>query len=422
MNNASRRSRIAYQVTLQRVGDYGFRSAITRLIALAVIAATLATVEPPWYAWAILAFAVFASYLSASDNFYIERPGKRPLEPLARASLRYNETSLGRNRPNIPGLAEMLCYVPLGILGPWLLTDQAVLARLICLSAALVYIASCLSAVFVDPAFYNPGITMPAFIEYVRSCVGPLSAAIATAVIVPAPWPTTESRVLAFGMCLGLIGVQLRLRETDRALVTARAFSDSEQVTGRQAITSPLHSRVGAPVDALHRYVERNRSHDPDLYDQYRLLVGGYRELIEMDLMADLDADWPGLLNGRLRQLMGSRGMQHTFTHPEEPLTRWNRLTATLVLDEFVTNAVKANATHCDVLLVYTAARNEYSASVTDDGGQISAAAWMREGGGLQRLERRLKTRGGAITYQVRPDGRKNVEARWTGSRNYVHG
>jgi hypothetical protein len=408
-----RRNRIAYQVTVQRVGDYGFRAATTRLAALAVIAATLISIDPPWYAWLIVIVGVAASYLSASDNYYTEHPASLPREPLARASLRYSNATLGKNRPNFPGLAESACYVPLGVLGAWLLTDQPVLARLICVGAALVYIGSCLSAVFVDPAFYNPRISMPSFIEMVRACVGPLSAAIAAAVIVPAPWPPGESRWIALGMCLGLVGVQLRLRETDRAVVIARTFSDGEQLEGRKAVTDPLHSYVGAPLNALRRYVERNREHDPELYDQYRVALGYYRSLIEMDLMADVDVDWPGLLNGRLRQLLGARSIEHTFTHTEHPLSRSDRFLAHLLLDEFVANAIKADAAYCEISLDYDVVSREYRASVVDDGEPILEGAWMRTGGGLERLAGRVAKRGGVIARRTEPDGRKIVEAYW---------
>ncbi|MFC7962820.1 sensor histidine kinase [Rhodococcoides kroppenstedtii] len=411
---ADRRSRLAYQVTIQRVGDYGFRAAVTRLGTLILLALTLIVAGAPWYAWSIVAVALVATYLSASDNYFTDHRSTTPREPLARVSFAYYEATMGRNRPNVPGLAEMMCYVPLGILGPWLLQGEAVLVRLICVAAALVYIGSCLSAVFVDPAFYNPNITMPKFIERVRSCVGPLAAAIAAVVMVTGPWPAGESRWIALGMCVAMIGVQLRLRETDRAVILARGFSDSEQIEGRQAVIDPLHSRVGAPLDALLRYVERNRTTDPDLYDQYLFAVGGYRELVEMDLMADVDVDWPGLLNGRLRQLMGSVAVTHTFTHPQHPLSQTDRRTAHLLLDNFVTNAINADATHCDVVLAYDEGRNQYLASVTDDGAPINDGAWMRQGGGLRRLNDGLAARAGRITYRTNGDGTKCVEAYWT--------
>lgn len=413
MNQSERRSRIAYQVALQRVGDYGFRAAMTRLGALLVIAATLAFNSPPWYVWAIVAFALFSTYLSVSDNFYTDKPEDViPIDPIAAKSLEYSNRTLGLNRPNIPGILEGLSYIPLGILGPWLLIDQPPAVRLLCVAASLVYIGSCLGAVFGDPAFYNPDVTMPAFIEVVRATVGPLSAAIATAVILPAPW-SSDARWAALALCVSLASVQIRLRETDRAFVLARAFSDSEQVVGRQAVTSSLHSRVGAPLDALDRYISRNKDADPDLHDQYRLVVGGYREVLAQDAQADLDIEWPGVLANQLLQLLGSHGIHVAFTHPEDPLSRWDRQTATLVLGDFAQNAVKAKATACTMSLGYDSNTMLYTATSVDNGHPVNADAWMRKGGGLARLDARLRERGGEIVHRPLGDGQKEIKAHW---------
>lgn len=418
MNQSERRSRIAYQVALQRVGDYGFRAAMTRLGALVVLAVTLGFSSPPWFVWLILAFALFSTYLSVSDNYYTDKPEDvTPINPIAAKSLAYSNRTLGLNRPNIPGILEAVSYVPLGILGPWLLADQPSAVRLVCVAASLVYVGSCLGAVFGDPAFYNPDVRMPTFIEGVRASVGLLSAGIAAAVILPAPW-SSDARWAALALCAALLAVQIRLRETDRAFVLARAFSDNEQIVGRQAITASLHSRVGAPLDALARYITRNKDADPDLHDQYRLLVGGYREVLEQDSEADLDIEWPGVLAGQLQQLLGSRGIDMTFTHPEDPLSRWDRYTATLVLADFAQNAVKANATACTVSLGFDANTMVYTATSIDNGDPINADAWMREGGGLVRLDARLRERGGRISYRTLDDGWKEVTGHWQSSKD----
>ncbi|WP_221278877.1 hypothetical protein [Prescottella equi] len=379
----------------------------------------MTTTDPPWYAWVIVAFAAFSSYLSASDNYYTQRDDEVPHEPIAAASLRHNIATLGLNRPNVPGLCEMVCYVPLGLLGPYVLDDAPTVVRLVCVAGALVYIGSCVCAVFLDPAFYNPEITMPIGIEWVREFVGPITAAIALAVIATAPTWDGETRTIVALMCLALLTIQVRIRETDRALLLARWFADNEQVRGRRAITQHVHSKVGAPIEALARYINRNKT-DRDLYDQYRLAYGGYRELLAMDENANIPVDWPGLLAGRIRALNANGDTQFSLDAGEMILVGADREIAHLVLDDFATNALKAGARTCRLTLTYDPSLSRFTATAVDDGNRIKR--WIYAGSGLERLGKGLMENGGELSYETMPNGMKKITGSWqSGARSWLN-
>lgn len=416
MNDTRHRmTRIGYQIAGRRIGEYAFRAALTRLAAVSVMTVGAAAGHARWWCFVIIAIAAVGSALSLSDSFHTER-GTEPAIPVVRALFRVTTAAHGQNKVNPPGVIEALSYAPMVLVGPWLMTSSSELTRLVCLAAALVYVGSCVSIVFVDPAFYNPHVVFPRWIEAVRAAAGVLSVLIAAPVVLTAPW-SHSGRWVAAGLCAALITISLRIRETDRLLDLARISADNEQIVGRQAITRHLHSMVGTPLHTLHTVLNRSAQADPDTVDAFRDVEGGYRQLLGMDEAADLDIDWPGLLGAHLRALAGRYGTLYRFSVPEDVLSRTDRVLAHLVLDDLATNAANAAATECDMTL-QRGAGGFWEASATDNGAPINEQMWMRAGGGLARLNVKLSERGGGITYQERRDGRKTVTARWQATPN----
>lgn len=410
MDPSERANRLGFNACLRRVGDYGFRAAVTRAVLEIIMAATVLAVDAPRWTLIGIAVAMLGTYLSLSDNYFTEHGGE-PREPLARATFRYAFSGIGKPKPYISGLIEALAYVPLAATGSWGMIGYPAEARLICVACAVGFIASCLGAIFVDAAFYNPEVQWPGYVEFVRATVGFIAAGLAAAVVLTAPWDSRLSWWIAAGLCASLTLAQLRIRETDRAFAAAGGFSDNEQLVGRKAITRHLHSMVGTPLEAMDATMTKYRRVDPDLYDSYRSVVGGYRELLGMDEAADLDVDWPGLLASHLRALGGRYGTLFGFTHPQEPMSRADRVLAHLVLDDMATNAARAEATRCDIDLARV--DGHYRATAIDNGKPIDEGRWLREGGGLARLDTELRRLGGGITHATLPDGRKQVTAQW---------
>lgn len=87
-----------------------------------------------------------------------------------------------------------------------------------------------------------------------------------------------------------------------------------------------------------------------------------------------------------------------------------DREVARCVLDDLTENAAKADAETVTVDLARADGR--YLAVVTDDGPGFRAGAWMRNGGGLQRLQMLLHNRGGGLEHS-RADAHTVITANW---------
>lgn len=410
MRPEERANRLAYNACLRRVGDFGFRAAATRGGLEIVMLTTVLITGAHWLNLFGIGVAMLGTYLSLSDNYFTDHAGE-PREPLARYSYNWAVGGIGQNKTYLSGIIEAIAYLPLMAVGPWGMTGLPDAARLLCVACAVGFVASCIGAIFVDAAFYNPDVPFPLVIEVVRATVGFIAAALSAVVVLSADW-TELSWWIAAGLCASLVLVQLRIRETDRAFAAARGFADNEQIVGRQAITGLLHSMVGTPLSALHAAMGRFRADDPELYDSFRTVEGGYRQLLAMDVTADVDVDWPGQLTAHLLALGGEYAIAFSFSYPDGKMSRPDRVLAHLILDDLANNAAKSGASRCEIALARTS--DGFTASATDDGRPILDEQWLREGGGLQRLNHHLKAHGGGIRYDSGADGAvKCVTAQW---------
>lgn len=406
----SHQSSLSFAATLRRVADYGRRAARTRLLLLVLAAIVLTRVPAPPVAWATVALAALGSYLSWATNGAVvaQRP---PLEPLARWSSSITEDGLGRFRPDAPGLLEAVSYVPLACLGPWILRDQAEDVRLVLLALALLWIASCVSAIFLDPAFYRPG-GVPSYALAGRAVVGPVAGVLACAVVGWAPW-SPDARVLALGMAASLALTQLRIRETDRLLSAAAEYVGVERVDARKDLIVHAHNLMGTRITALGTRLQPDR-HAPamgDLWDLFRDVRVGYSTFLTFDIAGDVDIEWPGLLEGDLQRIRGRTGMHVDLTIPDERLLADDRRIAHYLLDDLASNAANSGASRCRLTLWRDGAL--WRVVAEDDGDPINPSAWMREGGDLARMVHVLGRTGDGDLRAVSMTAPKRVEAHW---------
>lgn len=405
-----RRNAFAYRVTLQRGADYTLRAAGTRLVLLAVIGACAAVEGARPVAYVVLALALAGTTLSLLTAYYDEA-GSPPR--LVRWVTEQALAGKGELRANVPGLLETGAVVPLVAVAAWWMPDVDVRWRLVALAAALGYLASFVSAVFLDASFYNPHARAVRFIERVRAVCGLVAAGAAVLVAAPADWPG-QFRVAAVLACGAVALVQLRLRETDRTLALSNDFAQELDLVGRAAITAPMHSTLGVDINAVHRHAKSRRETDSELYHAVVQMRATFLEVLKLDQSTQYTLDWPGILIANLQKILGGAGVQFSFDPPAAVMHPADRRLAHIVLADLATNAVAARALRCEISLTFSEGR--YVASVQDDGDPVNAAAWNRDGGGHHRLDILLESRDGGITL-VEAEHDKTVMACWQAHR-----
>jgi hypothetical protein len=299
------------------------------------------------------------------------------------------------------------------VLGPWVLQRESSPYRLIVVAAAAGWLASFASAIMVDPAWYNPGVSSWPPLEYVRAAAGPVAATALAAVILPAPWPA-DARLAAAGACAAVAVIQVRINETDRMLRLGSVYAGQRDMDGRRTVTTALHTLVGNPLIHLKRQAARA---GPEFFDLVRQVEGGYRETLALDRGVDVTMDWPGVLGSRLDAIAGQYGINVSFIPPQEAMALPDREVARFVLDDLTENAAKAGAGTVTVEL--SGARGRYLAVVSDDGPGFRVGTWQRPGGGLQRLRLLLESRHGGLAMVRDGDGTV-VTASWLAAQRAV--
>jgi hypothetical protein len=405
-----RRSRFSYWVTEQRLAGWTLRAVATRAalaaLALAAVIGSAAEGEkPPWWAWLLVAFPFLGAYLAGCLAYYV-MTGRRAREPLARWACEVGAETQGSMSINVSGIAESIGVVCLAVLGPWVLTRASAGFRVLAVIAAAGWLASVVSAIMVDVAWYNPDIRSWLPLEYVRRYAGVVAGLLDAAVTLPAPWPA-GGRAAAAAVCAALVTIQLRINETDRMLEIGAVYAGQRDMDGRRAVTTALHTLVGNPLIHLKRQAAQV---DLALFDLVRQVEGGYRETLALDRGVDVTIDWPGVLASRLDAIAGQYGINVSFSCPSNPMVLADREVARFVLDDLTENAAKAGAMTVNVDLRYSSGR--YEAVVTDDGPGFRKGTWQRPGGGLQRLALLLESRDGGLALS-RTDEATVVTGDW---------
>jgi hypothetical protein len=206
----------AYWITSQRQADYTVRAACTRGVSVVTAAVAFGAAHGSWWGWPILVIAVIGVYMSLANGYY-ELRETVPREWLARLALQSGRQSKGEIAANVSGVIESIGALALPVVAAWAMIDTSPTLRLVFLAASVLFPASVTSAIVLDTTWYNPAAEFPRSVWMLRGLVGPLVALVLAAEVMLAPWSSGEREVAAL-ICLTLVLIQLRVRETDRAL------------------------------------------------------------------------------------------------------------------------------------------------------------------------------------------------------------
>ncbi|WP_344710920.1 ATP-binding protein [Aeromicrobium flavum] len=399
-----------------------FRSALFRLAmtGLSVVAVLLEvrTEEhhPGWIPFVLLSVPVIGTYLalmasrtSVVDVDVFDRDAIRKgaisswaRDPLTRLLVRHDLVSAHRMAPNISGVLEFLGAACLGGLLYWF-TDPYM--ALLSLAGTIAYLVSINLGMYLDPSLYFPGTKDNCAFSILRACAGPVALLVACAVALPAF--DDEHRLTALALCLALLGVGPRIHETDASFASATDLVLSARRDGRADINAAVHDHLMQPVGHLFRTLEQRPDLDREFFDDVRNLNGAIREVLALDREPEKGLDWPGVLLGRAEEIMGETGMRTELEVGPGSISDMDRRIARLVMDEFLTNAVKAGASEARG---YVGLHDgQWTITVSDDGRPIDPETWLRPHGGLSRLLRMLKQHSGRLDIE----SPKTVTASW---------
>lgn len=364
--------------------------------------------------------AALGGYLSATSNYYQANHPRVPREPIAKWSLKLTVDGSGKMVPDVPGLLEFVSYAPVVCVGPWFMANSSGPARLVCLAAAVAWVGSCLNAVFVDPAFYNPQAPdkpwqrgLAAVGDHARSAVlGPVAASIALAVVLPAPW-TPDEKQLAAAVCCALFAVQLRIRETDRLLLVGAETSREREIDARRVMAGAVHDGIGTPLAVIQSKVRRTPALREALGDMFAEVEAGYDDVLGLELEVDRDIEWPGLIMTYLNGLERMHLIDFDLKHPND-LARPDRIIAHGVIHNLAANAARAGAARCSFELQRTP--THLSLRATDDAPPFPDNTFLIAGGGLSRVHASLKRTGPGSGLRLLSSGAsspKLIEATW---------
>lgn len=414
MRSAYRRTTTAHMIAMQRTGGFIFRSTAVRLALIVLIAVVVATSSGvSGWVWApVVAGLVVTPFLLHSA--WHDMRGTRSRNPVTRWLRADGERNKGKNATNFGGITEGVLMLSFAVVAGWGAIEASESVRLLLLGLAVVYAGTCLHNIFVDPAFYNPTVAMPRWEEASRRFVGVLVAAVAAAIVLPAPW-TTSGRWMAAAVCGLLVVEQLLIAATDELMSYSTTQAVTQAKTAKKFVAASAHRYMTGPMFNLKSMTEDRREQNPQLHRAVLQTDAAYREILEL-AERDRSIDWPGAVVGGLRQAVEGYGGVVHFSPPDEPLSEGDRAVARDVLIEFATNAAKAGANEVTVQL--TRHGTTYNAKVVDDAPPIDDRRWLRSGGGVRRLLDLHQEVG--LTIAVLPStesGHKVITAQWNSTK-----
>jgi hypothetical protein len=406
-----RRSNFAFDVAAARSADYHYRAGLTRAGALLLILFSMAAGAATWWAWVAVTLAAVGVW----QGVWLARhvlSGTEPRDPLVRWAWRSALDQHGRHKNNVAGRIDSIASVGLSLIGPFAMSTERLVPRLVAFAAAGLFVSSAVSGAFLDPAFYNPHEDAPRWMERVRAIAGPLLAGFGALIAVCADWPPAATPTLLL-ICASPLLVQVRVRESDRLMVRGARQAEESKVVGRSDVVQAAHSKLSMPLGEAVRRARRHADKDPESYDLLRLIRSRFQQLTALEDGADVSVDWPDVLIRPIEAICRPRGVLPKFSIDVDELLGVDRDIASWALDDLVGNAVKADAGHVWVSLGPDADDRILHLQVTDDAYPFPTGTWDASTGGLARLRGRLRPLGGELKLIQVTSTTKTVAATW---------
>lgn len=302
----------------------------------------------------------------------------------------------------------------------WIVVDLSPARRWLALSAALTVLVSVITALCVQPAWYDPERSMPASWEWIRRLSGPLTAMGTVAIVVPGPWPSDLMPAVWALAAVPLI-TGARVYGVDQSLRHALPVIREEGQLGRDQILRDIHGALSTELRQLEQRAREFRLTSPALYEVAVNANSGLRETLTLAEENRETSTTTDTLTAPVLTLTRAEGASAAFHIQAGDLDANDREIARYVLNELVGDALRGGASRLEVKIVREVqhlvvtvrddAPAEDGADVASEGQQRTAS---RSGSGSAQLEQKLIALSGSLAvHEPTDEPSRTVVARW---------
>lgn len=405
-----RRNRIPYLALLRRSSNYTMHAWYIRVTALVIIAALSIGSRSSVLAIALCLVASLGSYLLWANERH-RRLGTQPRFWLSRAYLRNVIKTDGVHRLSLGSYFEIPEACVLITIPAWIATDDPLVARLIMLAAATVFLITTSLLIFNDHTWFNPDETdPPAWHEIFRLIAGPITALPVCLIALPANWePNGWLAALAISL-LPVAVVGSRISDTDLIMKTLPDLVQEESHAGRELVISETHGALSTNLRLIEQRAREVREISPSLYELAVSANSRLRETLTLGQIGRYSSTSVQNLEAPVQTLARAVGAKANINISVDVLSATDRDLARLVLNDLVGNALNAGAGAISVVIAPD--HESVAISVTDDAPAMALGVWKTPGTSSARLAARLGDLAGSLT-SVQNGDNKTVTARW---------
>jgi signal transduction histidine kinase len=405
-----RRNRIPYLALLRRSSNYTMHAWYIRVTALVIIAALSIGSRSSVLAITLCLVASLGSYLLWANERHL-RLGTQPRFWLSQVYLRNVIKTDGVHRLSLGSYFEIPEACVLIAIPAWITTDDPLVARLIMLAAATVFLITTSLLIFNDHTWFNPDETdPPAWHEIFRLIAGPLTALPVCLIALPANWePDGWLAALAISL-LPVAVVGSRISDTDLIMKTLPDLVQEESHAGRELVISETHGALSTNLRLIEQRAREVREISPSLYELAVSANSRLRETLTLGQIGRYSSTSVQNLEAPVQTLARAVGAKANINISVDALSARDRDLARLVLNDLVGNALNAGAGAISVAIAPD--HESVAISVTDDAPPMALGVWKTPETSSARLAARLGDLAGSLT-SVQNGANKTVTARW---------